>query len=457
MAEAAVAERPNKVKVSDAGPNLKKLSIEVPAETVSAKLKESLDMLAGQAAVPGFRPGKAPRGLIEKRFGEGLRSETKNQLVAAAYQKAVEEHKLRVVGDPLSPELDKVELKDGKPLAFEIEVEVMPEFTSPAIDGIAVKKPKVDVTAAMIDEEIAKLCINEGTLESREKAEPGDYLTGHAIMKGKDGTEFYNLNGAVVQSPTSDKNGKGMILGVVVEDFAKQLGSPKAGDTVTVKTKGPENHEVEGIRNNDLTITFKIDRVDRIIPAKLEDIVAMSGLQSADQVREAIGNRLRTRMMVQQQVVMRQQIAKHLVESTKLDLPARLSATQASRLLERRRLELMYRGVEAQRIEERIAELRAATAAEATRDLKLFFILNRIAEDLNVRVEEQEINGRIAQMAQERNARFDKLRAELIQKNQIGGIFQQIREHKTMDAILAKAQVTEMSPEEFNKAMQAQN
>lgn len=457
MAEAAVAERANKVKISDAGPNLKKLSIEVPAETVSAKLKESLDMLAGQASLPGFRPGKAPRQLVEKRFGEGVRSETKNQLVAAAYQKAIEEHKLKVVGDPTSPELDKVELKDGKALAFEIEVEVIPEFTPPSIDGIAVKKPKVDVTTQMIDDEISKLCINEGTLESREKAGPGDYITGHATMTGKDGTEFYNLNGAVVQSPTADKNGKGMVLGVVVDDFAKQLGTPKPGDTVTIKTKGPENHEVEGIRNTDLTITFKVDRVDRIIPAKLDDIVAMSGLQSADQVREAIGNRLRQRMMVQQQVVMRQQIAKHLAESTKLDLPARLSATQSTRLLERRRLELMYRGVEAQKIEERIAELRAATAAEATRDLKLFFIMNRIADDLNVRVEEQEINGRIAQMAQERNVRFDKLRAELIQRNQIGGIFQQIREHKTMDAILAKAKVTEMSPEEFNKAMQAQN
>lgn len=457
MAEAAVAERPNKVKVSDAGPNLKKLSIEVPAETVTEKLKESMDVLVGQAALPGFRPGKAPRGLVEKRFGDGVKSETKNQLVAAAYQKAIEEHKLKVVGDPTSPELEKVELKEGKPLAFEIEVEVMPEFTVTGIDGIAVKKPTVDVTPAMIDEEIGKLCINEGTLESREKSEPGDYLTGHAVMTGKDGTEFYNLNGAVVQSPTKDKEGKGMILGVVVDDFAKQLGSPKAGDTVTIKTKGPEHHEVEGIRNTDLTVTFKVERVDRILPAKIDDIVAMSGLQSADQLREAMGNRLRQRLMVQQQVAMRQQIAKHLVDTTKLDLPERLSTKQAARLLERRRLELMYRGVDPQKIEERIAELRAATSAEATRDLQLFFILNQVGDDLNVRVDEQEINGRIAQMAQERNVRFDKLRAELMQRGQIGGIFQQIREHKTMDALLAKAKITEMSADEFNKAMKAQN
>jgi trigger factor len=64
-------------------------------------------VLVGQAALPGFRPGKAPRQLVEKRFGEGVRSEAKNQLVAAAYQKAIEEHKLKVVGDPTSPELER--------------------------------------------------------------------------------------------------------------------------------------------------------------------------------------------------------------------------------------------------------------------------------------------------------------------------------------------------------------
>lgn len=67
-------------------------------------------------------------------------------------------------------------------------------------------------------------------------------------MTGADGTEFYNIKGCVVQIPTADKGGKGMILGVMVEDFAKQFGSPKVGQTATLKTTGPENHEVEKLR-----------------------------------------------------------------------------------------------------------------------------------------------------------------------------------------------------------------
>src|SRR2546421_3368424 len=126
MAETATQERQNTVTISDAGPSRKKLVIEVPAETVSAKLRESMDALSGEAELPGFRRGHAPRRLIEKRFGQGVRSETKNQLVASAYTKAVEDHKLKVIGDPVSESLPKVELQDGKPLSFEVEVEVLP-------------------------------------------------------------------------------------------------------------------------------------------------------------------------------------------------------------------------------------------------------------------------------------------------------------------------------------------
>lgn len=451
MSAAATAPQ-NKVTITDAGPSRKKLQIEIPAAAVSERLKDAIDALAANASLPGFRKGHVPRRLIEKRFAASLRDETKQQLVSQAYQAAVEEHKLKVVGQPTSEQLAQAEIVEGKPLSIEIDVEVMPEFEMPKLDGIAIKKPTYDVSDDQVADEFKKICINEGSLESRDNPEAGDYLTGHAIMTGPKGEEFYNINGAVVQIPTADKNGKGMILGIMVDDFSKQLGLPKGGETVTIKAKGPEQHEIEGVRNAALTMTFKVDRIDRIIPADTAAIVAALGFPSEDALREAIKGRLRQRAMVQQQVAMRQQLSKHLIESTKLDLPERLTANQAARTLERRRVELMYRGFEPHKIEEHIAELRAASSVEAQRELKLFFILNRAAEELNVQVTEGEMNARVAQLAAERNVRPDKLRQEIIQRNQVGVIFQQIREHKTMDQILAKAVITDVSPEEFEKS-----
>jgi trigger factor len=452
-AAATATEATNMVSISDAGPSRKKVSITVPAQTVTSKLKESMDTLMTEAQLPGFRKGKAPRGLIEKRFGAGLRDEAKRQLVAQAFQAAVQEHKLQVVGEPVSEMLEKVEIKEGQPLEFDIEVEVMPVFEVPSLEGIEVRKPLIEVSDTMVSDEVNKLKINEGRLESLESPEAGDYLTGHGVMKGKDGHVFYDINGAVVQVPATDKEGKGMILGVMVEDFSKQLGLPKPGETVTIKTKGPEQHEIEGVRNNDLTITFKVERADRIIPASTEEILAVYGMQSEDQLKEGVRMRMNQRVLIQQQTVMRQQISQYLIDKTEMELPERLTAAQAVRALERQRLELMYRGFEPAQVEERVAELRAASQEVARRELKLFFILSKAADELKVQVTEGEMNGRIAQLAMERNVRPEALRQELIQRNQVGGIFQQIREHKTFDAILSKAKITDMPADEFNKVM----
>jgi len=457
MSNSATIDRPNKVSVQDAGPSRKKISIEIPAETVSEKLVGSVDLLVGQAALPGFRRGKAPRWLVEKQFGSAVKKEAKTELVSAAMTKAVQELNLQVLGSYPTESLNTAELAPGKPFIFDVEVEVLPEFTLPPLAGIAIKKPNIPITDEMVAEELNKLCVNEGALESRDQAEAGDYCTGHALMKGKEGTEFYNLKGAVIQIPPADKQGKGMILGIMVDDFGTQVGSPKPGDTVTVKAKGPDNHEVEGIRNNDLVVTFKIDRIDRIIPASTAQLASSMGFEDEASVKGMIRDRMEQRVQIQQQSVMHQQAAKHLLDSTPMELPERMTAQQAERTLQRRRLELMYRGVDLTKIEEHMAELRRTSNTNAARELKLFFILHKASGIMNVGVTEQEINYRIAQIAQQRGVRPDRLRAELIQNNQINGIYTQLGEHKTLDAIVSKAEITEMSADEFNKVMKEES
>ena len=183
----------------------------------------------------------------------------------------------------------------------------------------------------------------------------------------------------------------------------------------------------------------------------MDDVARRYGMETAEQVKDAVKQRIDQRMQVEQQSAMRSQVAKHLMESVEIELPQRLTASQAARNLERSRMELLYRGVDQMKIEEKIGELRASTAAGAARELKMFFVLDRAAEKMDVKVSDAELNGRIAQIAISRGERPEKLRQELINRNQIGTVYQQVREHKTMDAILAKAKVSEMGVEEYNK------
>ena len=449
---ATATESKNKVPITDDGPSRKKIEIEVPAEAVDEKITGALDTLAAEAELPGFRKGRAPKRLLEKKFADLINREAKSELITSAYSQAVEENELKVIGDPMpDDEVADLEVEAGKPLKFTFAVEVMPEFELPDLEGIEVAKPLLEVTDEQVDAEIEKLQINEGDLEQRDEPEPGDYLTGHGIMTDGGDEEFYNIEGAVVRVPTKDDEGRGMILGVVVEDFEKQLGLPKPGETATVKVKGPQNHEREDIRGKDLVITFKVDRVDRIVPAPMADVVAKLGFESEDEVKEMFKTRLGQRVIINQQAAMRQQVADHLLEKVTMDLPERLTASQAERLMHRQRVEMMYRGMDEMVIEQQIAEMRDASSEQAARELKLSFILNKAAEDLEVRVEEAEVNGRIAQMAMERGYRPDQLRQQLIQSGQIGAVVQQIREHKTIDAIIGKAKVEEMSADDFKK------
>jgi len=150
---------------------------------------------------------------------------------------------------------------------------------------------------------------------------------------------------------------------------------------------------------------------------------------------------------------MRGQAMKHLIEKTEMPLPERLTSDQAGRNLQRHRMELMYRGFGPMQVEERVAQLRRQSSAEAIVSLKSMFIIEQAAEKLGVKVTDQEVMGRITQMARERGVKPEQLRDELVASNQVNSLFMQVREHKTLDAILAKASITEVSVEEFNKAM----
>ncbi|MEO1535462.1 MAG: trigger factor [Planctomycetota bacterium] len=447
MSEMA-AEKISTSTVKENGPTSRTVSIEVSADTIAARLGESFDALLTEVALPGFRKGHAPRQLVEKRFGDRIRDEAKGQLVSSAYSEAIEEHGLKVVGDPVSEQLDLVEIVDGEPLKFDVEVEVRPEFDMPELDGLELKRPTGDVTDEMIDAEVEKLCLAEGELEDREVAEGGDYITGRGTMAAGEET-IHDIEGAVVQLP-KDKD-EGMILGVLVSDLKKQLGTPKPGDSVTVKTKGPENHENEAARGADLEVTFAVETVARIIPAEVSSIVERVGMDDEAALREALKGQMEQKLENDRGVLLRQQVAKYLLENVKFELPKRLTARQAGSVLERRRAELMYRGVDAAQIEENIARLRAASASEAVRELKLLFILSRVAEEKEVSVGEAELNAAIVGMARQQNQRPEALRDHLIKTGQINTIYQQVMEHKALDAIVASAKVEDVSADDWNE------
>lgn len=455
MAEAtATKEAAREVKIEDVGPAKKRLTITIPSSTVDEKIRERMDTLASKAALPGFRRGKAPQKLLAKRFGTEVQSESKSQLIADAYTGVIEEHSLKPIGEPEPVEsLDELEVEEGKPLTFTVEVEVVPEFEPPDLAGLELTKPVLEVTDKAMDAELERQCLHLGRAEPVESDfKTDDQLLGRAtVTKAGQDEPIFQRNDVMVIHPGDADGGRGHVLGLLVDDLARRLAGMKVGDTLTIETTGPEVHELEDIRGAKLTITFKIEKAARIQPASVDDVVKHYGLESETILREQIRLGLEQKRMREQAAVLHQQVHEHLIEAVDFDLPEKVSAVQVTRALERQRIELQYRGLRPAEIDAKLAELSAGSEVEARNRLKLFFILHRLAEHYGIEVSEQEINGRIAALAQQSGLRPERVRAEMTQRGQLGEVVTQIREHKTCDRLIELAKVTEVTADEWRK------
>ena len=457
MSQATVTneETTNQVKIEDVGPARKRLVITIPAEAIDEKLQESMSTLAAETVLPGFRKGKAPRQLLERRFGDSVRTETKNQLIASAYAAAIEEHNLKPVGDPEPVEaVDELKLEPGKPLEFSIEVEVVPTFDLPSFDQIEIKKPMLEITDEHIEAELKRQQYMHGTAhEISSDFQEGDRLLGFAtVVKNDEAEPFFRQDNVLVLFPGEAEGGRGQVLGLMIDGLRGLLEGKKVGDTITIETVGPEAHELEDIRGAKLVITFEIRKAERIEPASAETVAERYGIPGVDILTEQIRLALEHRRDNEQAAAMREQAVSQLADLVEFELPEKLSAQQAARNLEQYRLELLYRGMSPEEVEEKLAEVRSDSEAQTRRRLKRFFLLSRLGEHFGVEVNEQEVNGRIAAIAAQRNMRPEKLRNELAQAGRLGEVARLIRDEKAADQLVAQVKQVEISAEEWNKS-----
>lgn len=440
---------PVSVSVEDAGPARKRLVIEVPQEQIAAKLADSLSQLSNEAVVPGFRPGKAPRRLLERKFGTAMRDDVRAQLVSESYAKAIEQEKLEVIGEPEIKDLDKIELPETGSLKFEVECEVVPNVELPDFASIQVEKASFEVTDEDVAKEIEQQQERNGTMaaagDSAIKA--GDFAQAEVrILKGSDAgddaEEIAKHAGVYIMVNGESAQYRGHVVGIVVEDLGKQLADKKVGDVVRISMTGPKQHENDAIREQPITLVIKIDNIERLQPADIATLLQRTGMESEDALKARVREMLQARKERQQQAAIYDQVRDQLLAKVELTLPEKLTGRQAARVLQRQAMELAYRGMPEKEIEAAIAEARSGSEEAAQRDLKLFFILDKAARDLDVQVDDRELNGRIAMIAMQQGRRPEKVRQQMQRSGEIESLYLSLREQATLDKILEKAQVT---------------
>jgi len=432
-------ESKNTVIIEEAGPCRKKVIIEVPAESITSALDERYGELHRDAVLPGFRKGRAPRRLLEKRYGIEVKQEIKLKLIAAASEEAIKDNELDTLAEP-EVDYESLELPETGPLKFDFEVEVRPQFELPQLEGIPVEKPKLEVSDAQIDEQITQLQRQSGTWVSQKdgSAQADDQLIAEVIISGKD-IEHEKLEDVELHvRPT------GFVSGLPIEKFDEMMIGAKHGDVKKTTVEVSKTHYNEDYRGRTVDLEIKVKDVKRLIPAELnEEFLKRLGLEDAQELRDRVRESLERRTEQQAQAAMTDQIYRYLLDNITFDLPADVVAEQSNQVLQRRYSSLLMRGMTPEQIQEQTEQLRAGSEEQASQQVKLFFIMDKISGQFDIKVSEEEINGRIAQVAMQRGVRPEKMRQDMVRDGSLASFTLQIREEKCISKLLESAKISE--------------
>ncbi len=430
----------NTISVADAGPCRKKVSIEIPEETIKKATDEQYQTLQKDALVPGFRKGRAPRKLLEKRFGKDTTEQIKLKLLANASETAIKDQKIDYLREP---EIDykKVELPAAGPMKFEFEVEVRPEFDLPPLEGIELTKTKARVSESDVDKEIEQIQKWAGLWTPKDgKIENGDQLVADVIIKTEDDQQEEKIENTQVFVRENGFAGP-----VLVKDLDKLLIGSKTGDTKETTVDIPKTYYVEKYRGKNVQVKITIKDVKWLKPAELgPELFKRFEASNVSELRQRVQESLTGKLEQQARQEMNTQLYKYLLEKTNFDLPLDIVAEQANAVLQRQYLNLLRMGLAKEQIIEKLEDLKAASDQQAKEELKIFFVINKISEKFAIETSEEEINGYIAQMALSQNQRPEHLRQTMERSGQLSQLSLQIREDKCLAKLLETAKITEV-------------
>lgn len=439
----AVAEEKEyeyQIKIEDAGPATKKVTVDIPADRVSTVLSDQFKELRKNAAIPGFRPGHAPQKLIEKRFSDDIREQVRRTLISESYQQAVQKNNLQVLGEPDVDNPEGLKLEDGKGLSYSFQVEVQPEFTIPDLAGLAIKKPKIDITEDNVNQAMQNLREQQGTLVPVEDrgVEDKDYITADIHIKLDGNVVSHQHDAQIVSRPAR-------IGGIDLPEFDKQIAGAKSGEKRELTAKVPDTATDEKLRGKDVIVEVAVKDIKKLELAEInEQFLADLGFQNEQELRDALKEQMVERITFDVQQAMREQVHKHLLENVSVELPTKLSDRQADRVVNRRAMDLLMRGMAREQIEANVEKLRFGAKDEAIRELKLFFILQKIAGEKNIDVDESELNGRVAMLAAQRGERPEKLKQTMAKDGSLANLYVTMREQKAIDKVLETAKIEDV-------------
>jgi trigger factor len=439
-ATAEGAEKPAKlsqaVEMKDIGPCKKHIKVTVERDAIDKRLDEKYSELVSDANVAGFRPGKAPRKIIEKRFHKDVVDQVKAEIMMQSLEQLGEENDVA----PLSPpniDPTKIDLPEQGPLVYEFEVEVRPTFDLPDYKGLNLKRPIHTFTEAEIEEQEHRIVAPHGQVVPKPEgdAKIGDYLVADVVFKDDDQT-ISELKETTLRVEKILAFNDGFI-----RNFADQVKGAKAGQTKTAEVNLLKSSARPELADKKVKAEVQVKEVKTVrLPELTHELMHEFGVHSPEQLRERIRVALDRRLEYQQRQSARQQVLQHIAAAASWDLPQDLLARQARAALGRRVMEMRAGGMSDEEIQGRLRVMQQDVLNSTALALKEHFVLQKIAETEKIDVSEDDINDEIERIAYENNESPRRIRARLEKEDLLESLAIELIERKVLDLIFESAQ-----------------
>ncbi len=378
-----------KFAVEDISTVKKKIRIDVAPEDMAAERAKELAALVKKASIPGFRPGKAPKAVVERHYGDSIKADVVNKMIMRSYAAAVKEHSLKPVSDP---EIGDLSLDQGTALSFSATVEVRPAITLGAYDGIEVAEPEMTVSDAEIDQTINRL---------REMYARLEVVEGRAVETGD--TLIIDFEGFRNGKPIEGARAVDHMLtlgeGSLIPGFEEQLLGMKKAETKEIGVTFPADYANKDLAGTDARFTVTLKEIKKAVLPELNDEFAQEAGSHAnlEDLRKRLREDLEARKRSERDSAQREELLKKLVEAHSFEVPQGMVDQELMAMMRQQATRLARQGVDIKNFD--AAKFRDERKEIAEKRIRGLLILDAIAEKENVTAGDQEMSAEVAALA----------------------------------------------------------
>ena len=432
------------VTIESLAPCRKVLKVDVDAKTVDDTFEKVTNQFQRGVKLPGFRPGKVPKEIITRNFARDVESEVRRKIVNDSYKKALEDHKIHVVG---SPEVKEGSFARTQNFTFDITVETAPDFELPDYKGLpATKEMRVvseeDGTRAI--DVLRERMANYNDVERAAKEGDIVVVNYNGTAEGRPLTDF----APTARGLTTQQNFWMEIKpGHFVPGFTEQLVGASKGDKRTVNVQFPEDFVTRELVGKQGVFEVEVVQVkEKTLPETNDEFAKQWGAESFDKLKEGVRQDLENELQGKTRQSIRAQLVQALSQKLQFELPESLVQGETRNVVYNIVAENQQRGVTKENIEEKRDEIFNYASQSAKERLKLGFLFGRIAEKEGIKVTRDEITRRILQIAQQQEVKPEKLIKDLDKSGGFGRIHEDILMSKVIDFLEQNAQIEEVPP-----------